>query len=171
MNAFRDTREFDFVPRLESAFPAILSELLDLEPEDFAESPDSLTSVAGGYDETGWRYYAIFGDGPECEAHRARCPATARACAEVPGLVNAGFSLFRSGTHLYPHRGELDGRLRCHLPLVVPTGDLGLRFGTETRVWQPGRCLIFDDTLEHDAWNRGAGERVVLIVTFAQPRP
>jgi beta-hydroxylase len=95
---------------------------------------------------------------------------TARACAAVPGLVNAGFSLFRPGTHLYPHRGELRGTLRCHLPLVVPAGDLGLRSGDETRAWQTGRCLVFDDTLEHEAWNHGGGDRVVLIVTF-QPSP
>jgi beta-hydroxylase len=59
--------------------------------------------------------------------------------------------------------------LRCHLPLIVPAGDVGLRSGNDTRSWQRGRCLIFDDTFEHEAWNRGDGDRVVLLVTFERP--
>ena len=166
VSAFRDPRDFAFVPALEAAFEVVLHELLQLADDEFVASPDSLTTVAHGYDERGWRSYALFGDAPECAAHRARCPRTARACSAVPELVNASFSLLRPGTHLYPHRGELRGMLRCHLPLVVPHGNLGLRFSDEFRTWQRGRCLIFDDTHEHEAWNRSDADRVVLIVTF-----
>lgn len=170
---FHDASAFAFVPMLEAAFPAVLAELRALDPGAFVESPDSLTTAAGGYDERGWRWYALFGgddafaDDAFAAANRARCPATARACASVPGLVNAGFSSFAAGTHLYPHRGEIQGVLRCHLPLLVPAGDVGLRIGERVHRWQPGRCVVFDDTFEHDAWNRGDGERVVLLVTFA----
>ena len=166
MGAFPDPSEFAFVPALEAAFEAILAELRALTDGDFAESPDSLTSVADGYDERGWQSFALFGDEAESEEHRARCPATARACAAVPGLVNASFSLFRPGTHLHPHRGERAGVLRCHLALVVPKGDVAIRAGGETRSWEPGRCLILDDTFEHEAWNHAASDRVVLIVSF-----
>jgi beta-hydroxylase len=158
---------FAFVPRLEASWEAIRAELLALDRAAFPESPDSLTTVRDGYDERGWRYLGLYGDGAGLAANRDRCPRTASACSAVPGLVNAGFSLFRPGTHLYPHHGERAGVLRCHLPLLVPAGDLGLRAGGETRRWEPGRCLILDDTVEHEAWNHGAGDRVVLIVTFA----
>jgi hypothetical protein len=141
MSAFRDANDFAFVRALEAAFPTILVELQQLGPDDWVESPDSLTTVDGVYDETGWRSFALFGAGDHA-MHRARCPATAAACAAVPGLVNAGFSLFRPGTHLHPHHGEVTGVLRCHLPLDVPDGDVGIRFGTETRRWQRGRCLV-----------------------------
>lgn len=166
MSAFRDTAQFGFVPALAAAFPAILAEVLALGPDDWREAPDSLTTVDGVYDETGWRSFALFGQAAEATANRARCPATAAACAAVPGLVNASFSRFGPGTHLYPHHGEMQGVLRCHLPLVVPDGDVGIRFGAETRRWQPGRCLVFDDRAEHEAWNHAASDRVVLIVTF-----
>lgn len=163
--AFHDPHEYAFVPALEAAFGAIREEVRALDGSAFAESPDSLTTRADGYDETGWLYLALCGEDGRAE-HAARCPATLRACAAVPRLVNAGFSRFRPGTHLFPHRGELRGVLRCHLPLLVPPGDVGLRVGDETRRPEPGRCLVFDDTLEHDAWNRGSGDRVVLLVTF-----
>lgn len=162
---FHDPRSFAFVPGLEAACEDVRAELGALGESAFAPSPDSLTTVRDGYDETGWLSYDLWGNG-DLEPNRARCPRTARLCAGVPGMVNAGFSMLRPGTHLYPHRGELAGVLRCHLPLLVPDGDLGLSIGGETRVWQPGRCLVFDDTTEHEAWNRGDGDRVVLLVTF-----
>jgi beta-hydroxylase len=85
-------------------------------------------------------------------------------------MVNAGLSLLRPGTHLEPHRGELGGVLRCHLALRVPVGDCGISGDGETRRWAQGCCLVFDDRLEHEAWNRGDGDRVVLLVTF-RPAP
>jgi len=166
--AFHDPAGFAFVPMLEAAFPAILAELQALDASEFREAPDSLTVAADGYDERGWFDYPLFGSGDHA-AHRARCPATASACAAVPGLVNAGFSCFRPGTHLYPHHGELRSVLRCHLALVVPDGDVALRSGAEVRRWQAGRCLVFDDTLEHEAWNHAGSDRIVLLLTFARP--
>ena len=172
MNAFPDPSRFPFVNALEAAFASILAEVQALAPGDFTESPDSLTTVEGGYDETGWLWYPLFGArAGDHAANRARCPATARACTAVPGLVNASFSLFRPGTHLYPHHGEMANVLRCHLPLVIPAGDVALRAGGDEHRWQPGRCVIFDDTFEHDAWNRTASDRIVLIVTFAHAAP
>lgn len=174
MCAFHDPRAFAFVPALEAAFPAIAAEALSLDPlRDFVESPDSLTTAADGYDERGWRWFGLYGGAEDHAERRARCPAAARACAAVPGMRNAGLSLFLPGTHLYPHAGELNGVLRCHLPLIVPDGDVAIRFGTneggwDTRRWQPGRCMVFDDTCEHEAWNRSEQNRVVLIVTFAR---
>ena len=167
MSAFREPSDFAFTAVLERAFAEVRRELADLGDGAFVDSPDSLTTVADGYDETGWRYCALVGPGAVA-ANVARCPATMRALTAVPGLRNAGFSLFRPGTALYPHCGEQADVLRCHLALVVPAGDVALRFGDEVRRWQVGKCLVFDDTMEHDAWNRGDGDRVVLIVTFAR---
>jgi beta-hydroxylase len=168
-SAFRDPKHYPFTAGLEASFEAILGELRALRPDDFEESPDALTSVANGYDERGWRYFALIRDGRRVEPNAARCPRTVTACSAVPEMVEAGFSLFQSGTHLYPHRGERIDVLRCHFPLIVPTGDSAIRAGSEVRSWQRGRSFIFDDTFEHEAWNRGDSDRIVLLVTFARP--
>ncbi len=167
MSAFRDPRTFPFTAQLEAAFPTILGELQQLDAAAFAPAPDSLTTIEGRYDETGWLWLSLVAAGGAPAPALARCPATARALAAIPALHNAGFSRFLPGTHLYPHHGELPGVLRCHLALIVPRGDCAIRFGDETRGWQPGHCLVFDDTLEHEAWNRGDGPRTVLLITFA----
>ena len=171
MSAFVEPTRFAFVPTLEAAFSEMRGEVAALPASAFTESPDSLTTVRDGYDERGWLELALLGDLEASEdvmaANRALCPRTAEVCASLPGVVNALVSLFRPGTHLFPHRGEREGVLRCHLPLVVPAGDLGLRAGGETRRWVEGECLVFDDRFEHEAWNRGDGDRLVLIATVA----
>ncbi len=166
--ALHDPSTFVFVPTLEAAFASIRAELQHLESSQFQDSPDSLTTVADGYDETGWKWFPLFGSSPECAANRARCPATTAALECIPGLQNAGFSRFLPGTHLYPHCGEMQGVLRCHLPVLVPEGEVGMRFGQHVVQWQEGRCIVFDDTFEHEAWNHTAQDRVVLLATFAR---
>ncbi len=78
------------------------------------------------------------------------------------------FSVLRPGTHILPHRGVTNTRLVTHLPLIVPP-DCALRVGGETHVWQTDRCVTFDDTFEHEAWNRSDQTRVVLILDCWNP--
>lgn len=169
MSGFHDPARFPFTALLSAQFESLASEARELAVDEFVESPDSLTSVRGRYDERGWRYFALHGPGADPERAQRRCPRNLRACSAVPGLVNAGLSLFLPGTHLYPHSGELSGVLRCHLPLIVPAGDVGLLVGGELRRWREGDCLVFDDRVEHEAWNHAESARVVLIVSF-EPR-
>ena len=135
MTGFFDPADFAFVPALEAAFGDVLEELQAIGPGAFVEAPDSLTSVEDGYDERGWHWFDLV-------ENAARCPKTAAACTAVPVMQNCGFSLFRCGTQLYPHRGEIPNVLRCHLPLIVPGGDLGIRIGDETRRWQRGQFWV-----------------------------
>ena len=87
----------------------------------------------------------------------------------IPGRAPlALFSRLTPGTHIQPHHGLLNTRLICHLPLIVPDG-CGLRVGAETRSWREGEMLIFDDSFEHEAWNRGASDRTILLFEIWRP--
>lgn len=59
-------------------------------------------------------------------------------------------------------------RLITHLPPIV-LADCALRVGGEIHQWQAGRCVTFDDTFEHEAWNRSGETRVVLILDCWNP--
>jgi aspartyl/asparaginyl beta-hydroxylase (cupin superfamily) len=72
------------------------------------------------------------------------------------------FSLLAPRTRIPPHSGVANTRLVCHLPLIVPPG-CGFRVGAETRAWKPGEAFVFDDTIEHEAWNDSGELRVVFI--------
>jgi aspartyl/asparaginyl beta-hydroxylase (cupin superfamily) len=62
----------------------------------------------------------------------------------------------------------LNARLICHVPLIVPEG-CGFRVGNETRRWEVGKALIFDDTIEHEAWNDSKEDRLLLIFDIWRP--
>jgi aspartyl/asparaginyl beta-hydroxylase (cupin superfamily) len=77
-------------------------------------------------------------------------------------------SILKPGTHIPPHTGMLNMRLICHVPLVVP-GDCRLRVGAETRDVVEGRAMIFDDSIEHEAWNDADSVRAVLLFEIWRP--
>ncbi len=82
---------------------------------------------------------------------------------EVPGRTpSAMFSALQPRTRIPPHTGVSNARLVTHLPLIVPP-DCGFRVGSETRQWEVGRAWVFDDTIEHEAWNDSDQLRVILI--------
>jgi aspartyl/asparaginyl beta-hydroxylase (cupin superfamily) len=159
---FLDPRAFDFVAALESEWAAIRDECLAL-PGDVYE-PWVQREMYG----EGWSVYGLVAFGTRIEAALAQCPATARAVAAVPGLTTAGFSRLEAGAHIEPHVGWVRTVYRGHLGLVVPEG-CALRVGKETRAWRAGETLIFDDTVQHEAWNRSEDGRIVLLFDFVRP--
>jgi hypothetical protein len=121
-----------------------------------------------------WGAYHLIKDGRPVEAHVARCPITAEALSlapqpHVPGQNPvAMFSILEPHTRIPPHTGATNVRLVCHLPLIVPDG-CGFRVGNETRAWVPGKAWVFDDTIEHEAWNDSDEPRAVLIFDIWNP--
>jgi aspartyl/asparaginyl beta-hydroxylase (cupin superfamily) len=79
------------------------------------------------------------------------------------------FSLLRPGAHIPAHHGFLNTRLIVHLPLIVPPG-CRFRVGNQTREWVEGRAWVFDDTIEHEAWNDSDRLRVVMIFDHWHPQ-
>lgn len=122
-----------------------------------------------------WRGYHFHRHGEAVAAHRARCPRTAAALDRLPLMripdhaPEAMFSLLAPHTAIPPHTGVMNGRLTVHLPLIVPADCGALRAGVEARPWQEGRCLIFDDSFVHEAWNHSDHLRAVLIFDVWHP--
>jgi aspartate beta-hydroxylase len=103
------------------------------------------------------------------EDNRRLCPETSRILDAVPRLAElAMFSALTPGGHIRPHYGPWNCRITFHLGLVVPPGCT-LRVGTETRAWEEGRCLAFDDSFEHEAWNPTSAARFVLLLDVWHP--
>jgi aspartyl/asparaginyl beta-hydroxylase (cupin superfamily) len=125
------------------------------------------------YTNDGWKVFGFFAFGRRLEENCRRCPQTARLLQSLPGMVTAGFSRLAGGTRILPHcgyEGYSGYYLRAHLGVVVPeSADCGLTVGGETRRWQEGKCLLFDDSSEHSAWNHGPGDRIVLLVDLRNP--
>jgi aspartate beta-hydroxylase len=121
-----------------------------------------------------WSTFKLWNSGTPVHENLAQCPKTKSALeavemADIDGLCpNAMFSCLAPHTEIPPHHGETNARLIVHLPLIVPENCL-YRVGFETRTWEVGKTLIFDDTLEHTARNDSDHLRVVLIFDVWNP--
>jgi hypothetical protein len=178
---FFEREEFDWVPALEAHTPAIKAELkallrdgADFQPyvEDEADRPRR--EFHGLHGDSSWTALYLWKDGRPVEDNARRCPAAMAALDQVP-MTRIGartpsvlFSKLTPGAHIPPHRGMLNCRLIGHLPLIVPDG-CWLRVGNETRRWEEGKLLIFDDSFEHEAKNESAETRVVLLFDLWRP--
>ena len=125
-------------------------------------------------DDEAWSACHFWRDGAIDRINADRCPATmaALALAPMPRIAgrapNAHWSRLKPGAHIAPHVGMLNCRLICHIPILTAP-DCTLRVGSETRTWEPGVPLVFDDSIEHEARNAGAHERVVLLFEVWRP--
>ncbi|MDH7973175.1 aspartyl/asparaginyl beta-hydroxylase domain-containing protein [Sphingomonas sp. AR_OL41] len=178
---YYEREEFDWVAPLEAQVDAIRAELAGLleTREGFrpylVNAPDRpRTEFHGLTDNPDWSTLYLWENGEPVTDHIARCPRTFDAirqlplCDIAPRAPTIMFSLLRAGARIPAHTGIINARLICHLPLVVPPG-CGFRVGNEVREWEVGKLLIFDDTIEHEAWNESDEDRVVLIFDIWRP--
>lgn len=169
---------FPFVRELEVASQEISRELSQLtaagylRPRPIASVPSlerSGDQLLVDGDTGGFEIFRLHYNGLWFDDNCALCPATASAVRALPRHTGTiGISVLLGGTRIRPHCGLSNAKLRCHLGLSVPP-RCGLRVGAESRRWQEGRCLVFDDSFEHAVWNEGDEPRYVLILDVFHP--
>jgi aspartyl/asparaginyl beta-hydroxylase (cupin superfamily) len=178
---FYDTQDFDWVPALEAKTADIRRELLGVLTDRAAFRPYLERDESQPHVNThelvendDWGAFYLWKDGERIEENCARCPVTAAAFDNIPFDHLPGkapmvlFSLLKPGAHIPPHTGLINTRLICHLPILVP-GPAWLRVGSETRHWQEGKLVMFDDSIEHEAMNEADQTRVVLLFDVWRP--
>ncbi|NVJ99074.1 MAG: aspartyl/asparaginyl beta-hydroxylase domain-containing protein [Alphaproteobacteria bacterium] len=178
--AWFEREEFEWVEEVEGYTDAIIGELKAVVEE--AATFEPYVQAQPGrpnpnnplLNDPNWGAGYLLKNGERQDALADRVPSAMKAL-EAPPLPTipdrapmALFSRLKPGTHIKPHHGMLNTRLICHLPLIVPEG-CGIRVGATSRVWEPGKLLIFDDSMEHEAWNRGASDRTVMIFEIWRP--
>lgn len=179
---FYEREEFDWVEALESATAEIRSELVNVMSADsrftpYLENDGDHFSPRGTYlvNNDDWGAYYLWHYGELMEEASELCPKALTALRnapqpDIPGQAPiALFSKLRPDTRIPAHHGMVNTRLICHLPLIVPEDCGALRVGSEQRAWTEGELLIFDDSIEHEAWNESDRERVVLLFDIWRP--
>ena len=180
--AWFERGDFPWLVGIEARTGEIRDELVEVLKTDvgfrpFVEMPTDHPGAAywqGVNHSPSWNAFFFYRDGRPNEDNRRRCPRTAEALDALP-LIRIGehspeslYSVLTPGAHIPPHTGVINCRLVVHLPLIVPP-NCGIRVGTEMRSWEEGKCIVFDDTFEHEAWNRSDRTRVVLIFDIWNP--
>ncbi len=178
---FYDNKVFPWISELEAAFDeirielqALMAERAEFEPY-VKDMPNRPKNVAGPMlNNPDWSAFHLISHGKVHAENAARCPRTMKALEGLPLTTmknrspSAMFSLLRPGTRIPPHNGLVNTRLICHLPLIVPA-QCGLRVGNDTREPVEGKAWVFDDSIEHEAWNLSDQVRVILLFEIWRP--
>jgi Aspartyl/Asparaginyl beta-hydroxylase len=162
-----DGRRFAWVAELEAAFPVIQAEVTRL-----LEGAGALRSVHREHTSRGdWAAAYLWAFGKRVEDHCRACPETVRLLAAIPGVAQFGTTMVSAlapRAHLAPHYGYSNAKLRCQLPIRVPGASV-LKVGDFEIEQVEGRCIVFDDSFLHSAWNDGDAARFVLVFDFFHP--
>jgi beta-hydroxylase len=156
---FYETAEFKFTDSLESNWLSVREEVTRLQQSNFIPWHEKFL-----YNK-GWNVFGLYAFEKKLENNCCLCSETTKLIESIPGMTTAGFSCLAAGTPILPHVGYSKAVLRCHLGLIVPD-NCGMRVGNQRLNWQEGKCLIFDDTVEHEAWNHSSFSRIVLLIDF-----
>jgi aspartyl/asparaginyl beta-hydroxylase (cupin superfamily)/Tfp pilus assembly protein PilF len=179
---FFGREDFPWLDVLEAATEEIAAEALAALADDragfkpYVDSPSGtpLDEWASLNHSLKWSVYSLWHDGKRMPEHVQKCPKTAAVLAQLPlcdiphYAPGAFFSVLTPRTRLPPHTGTTNTRSIVHLPLVTPEG-CGFRVGADVRTWTKGKAWVFDDSIEHEAWNDSDEIRIILIFDIWNP--
>jgi len=146
-----------------------------------------------------WAWHSFISKGKIQHPFQLLCPITSSLLQSLPNLLTgvpfaySFFSNLKPNTHINPHYGPCNIRLRIHYPLKVPkliadtiassssslpsssntindtTAKLGMKIADQIVPWQRNVPIVFDDTYEHSVWNNTTEDRVVLLFDVWHP--
>jgi tetratricopeptide (TPR) repeat protein len=178
---FFERADFPWLDGFEASTDAIRDEFLNVLATEqgftpYITYPDDvpLNQWAELNNSPQWSAFHLIKAGNQVLDNAAKCPLTMSLLETAPQPVQTGrtpaamFSLLKPKTRIPPHTGSSNVRLVTHVPLIIPQG-CGFRVGNDTREWVPGKAWVFDDTIQHEAWNDSDKLRVVLIFDIWHP--
>ncbi|XP_017582981.1 PREDICTED: aspartyl/asparaginyl beta-hydroxylase isoform X3 [Corvus brachyrhynchos] len=121
-----------------------------------------------------WSQFTLWQQGRKNENACKSVPKTCALLERFPEATGCRrgqikYSIMHPGTHVWPHTGPTNCRLRMHLGLVIPKEGCRIRCAQENRDWEEGKVLIFDDSFEHEVWQDAESYRLIFIVDVWHP--
>jgi len=161
---------------LDRNYPIIREELLAVLQDQeriprYHEISKAETYISGTVDPAkSWRVFMLAHVSGGIPTNQARCPRTSALLDQIPGLLQAFFSILDPGKSIPAHDGPYLGYLRYHLALLVPSVDPpSMRVKDQVHTWREGHSILFDDSWNHQVYNTSPERRVVLIVDVVRP--
>lgn len=167
---------------LEAAMPDIRAEFMAAQQDAAAEATPYLDAGAASLGEDwqplanslNWGSFHLFKKGEANPRLVERFPKTLDALAAIPLVRTPGgpseilFSVLAAKQSIPPHFGVANTDITVHLPIVtVP--DAGIRVVETVYAWEQGKVFAFDDSFEHESWNRSDEPRVNLLFEAWHP--
>jgi Aspartyl/Asparaginyl beta-hydroxylase len=177
---YRTQRPRFYLPGLEAkpwwpsdANSSVLVANSDIIAKEFEKIASKIENHSQGYliRKGSWLTFNLFRNG-KIEENCRLCPETTEIVESLPlceqASGNVYFSVMMPGTHVNPHCGPLNTRIRYHLTLSHDE-QAWMRVDAEKRTWKDRECLVFDDSFEHEVQHLGHLPRAVLLVDCWHP--
>jgi aspartyl/asparaginyl beta-hydroxylase (cupin superfamily) len=171
---WHNPEDFPIIAKLEQAWEAIRDELkyaLDNRRgfQQYVRRGNDQQNDPNSEVPKEWKALYLKEHSEEFPENRAICPEATRIIADEPRVENyVIFSALDPGGHIAPHHATYNWTFNVHLGLIVPD-NCALRVKDEARSWEEGKCLVFDGSFEHEAWNRGDFTRFILLIAIYHP--
>ncbi|XP_036790784.1 aspartyl/asparaginyl beta-hydroxylase isoform X17 [Oncorhynchus mykiss] len=167
----KDTGYMDLVKTLERNWRIIRDEaqsVMDKTTGLFVPEEENLREKGE------WGQFTLWQQGKKAGESCRSVPKTCGLLERYPEATGCKrgqikFSVMQPGTHVWPHTGPTNCRLRMHLGLVIPKTGCKIRCTNDTRAWEEGKVLIFDDSFEHEVWQDADSYRLIFIVDVWHP--
>ena len=168
---WHNNQDFPFIDKLEKGYSVIRDELLYnlRERRHIFTGEQENHNVFSGGDWKALQIKSTPGLNSGYTKYAQYFPRTVemlKECNEDFLLVK--FSTIQPGTHIEPHTGPSNVRLRTHLTLIH-TGGARIRVGSEWRTWREGKAMILDSSWEHEVIHEGNDVRTILILDIWHP--
>uniref|UniRef100_A0A8C8EWG9 Aspartate beta-hydroxylase n=1 Tax=Oncorhynchus tshawytscha TaxID=74940 RepID=A0A8C8EWG9_ONCTS len=167
----KDTGYMDLIKTLERNWRTIRDEALSVMDQTtglFVPEEENLREKGE------WGQFTLWQQGKKAGESCHSVPKTCGLLERYPEATGCKrgqikFSVMQPGTHVWPHTGPTNCRLRMHLGLVIPKTGCKIRCTNDTRAWEEGKVLIFDDSFEHEVWQDANSYRLIFIVDVWHP--
>ncbi|XP_014349181.1 aspartyl/asparaginyl beta-hydroxylase-like [Latimeria chalumnae] len=167
----KETGYTDLVKALERNWKLVRDEglaVMDTEKGLFLPEDENLREKGD------WGQFTLWQQGKKNENSCKQVPKTCTLMERFPESTGCKrgqikYSIMKPGTHVWPHTGPTNCRLRMHLGLVIPKEGCRIRCTNDTRTWEEGKVLIFDDSFEHEVWQDASSFRLIFIVDVWHP--
>lgn len=162
-----DAQDFAFAAILEQGYEDIRREVVDVAKDDlfYVEAGNRNSFNSDG----NWKTMIIKESHAYTDLAKEHFPMTIKWLEKCENdFLLVKFSALAPGTHIRPHSGPSNERLRSHFTLIH-SGGARMRVGKEWRTWKEGEVIVFDSSWEHEVVHEGSERRVILILDIWHP--
>lgn len=169
MPAYFDCSGMEWVARIEQHWKLIRDEILGALDAEHFPIPNHNPYLV---DEARvWRNICFYNYTWKKRRNLKRFPVTAALLGQIPNLTYAAMNMLEPHAAIYPHHGDTNTTIRCHLGIRIPAGlpQCGIRVDGEERSWEEGKILAFSDAHLHSVWNHTDQHRFIFVIDVMHP--
>ena len=164
-----DNNKFIFKDKIDKLIPSLKQEFLFAHGLDTSGIPLYSDYIGNSLDPHGtWKMLVIKIMGKWEEKNLQRYPILTELVRSFGDVCrSAGYSVLDAGGSVPTHTDTEEGHedyVICHVPLIIPIGDVGFLEGNVKGTWTEGSCFLLDVETPHSVWNNTSQPRVVVLL-------